>query len=1150
MGIIAGELLPVNGYLAQEMYQTDIVTLRDGGFAVVWSGGDADGTANVRLCVFNADGSLRSATDVPASVHVAGDQSTPQLTALADGGFAVVWSGETSADRDGIALRLFNADGTARAIAETDADILVNTQVDGRQFAPQITTLSDGGFVVAWSDTTASDGGTTGLALRIFDKDGTVRSDAADIRIEPFADDQGGFAIAALVGGGFVVVHETPASGDEPSSRLTMEIFDACGTLTKETVVPVFSGKVGMQGHPAVTALADGGFVVAWEGDRIDDNAGIALQIFDADGSARAATDIRGNAFTEGDQVQPIVTALKDGGFVVLWSGASTFDADGLAMQVYNADGKTRIPGDIPVNVETRGIQGSPHVAALAGGGFAVTWITQDKDGYGISLRVFNAAGTARMSIDEPVGDATTLPQGLPKIAALQDGGLALTWQAKDDNGVHIYEKVYRAVNDAPTGEDTIRAIKEDGRYVFSVDDFGFRDANGDTLKAVKIAALPANGTLTLDGWPVVAGQEIKAADIEAGKLVWKASANLNGTALGALMFNVIDTGGTDFKGEDTDQIARKITFDVAEVNDDPVAKALNGSTYENTPFKIEVADAVMDLDDDKLTMINAKIVSGFGSVMIDAKKMLVYNPMAGPNPNIGDGDTRTVVISYTVSDGKGGTATATITLTVLGISADIFSGTSGADNLAGTSYGDLMYGKGGNDTLRGGSGNDLLDGGSGADTMKGEAGNDSYLVDNAGDKVIEAANGGTDAVQATRSYTLTDNVEKLILIGSSNYNGIGNALANTIIGNSGLNILKGLGGNDQLSGGAGNDCLDGGNGNDALNGGTGADKLIGAAGDDTYVVDNAGDIVIEAANGGTDTVQATRSYTLTANVEKLILIGSGNYSGTGNALANTITGNGGSNTLQGLGGNDRLSGGAGNDCLYGGDGNDALNGGSGADRLIGGAGDDIYVVDHAGDIVVEATGGGADTVTAGCSYTLAGNVERLILTGTGGYAGTGNALSNRIVGNAAANTLKGLDGDDLLYGGRGNDRIYGGNGNDRIDGGAEADVLSGGSGCDTFVFRAASDSTVSSPGRDTIADFSKGDRIDLGAIDARASSSADNAFVFIGNSNFTKCAGELRYQKSGSDTLVSGDTDGDGRADFSILVSGNITFTKGDFLL
>jgi Ca2+-binding RTX toxin-like protein len=111
--------------------------------------------------------------------------------------------------------------------------------------------------------------------------------------------------------------------------------------------------------------------------------------------------------------------------------------------------------------------------------------------------------------------------------------------------------------------------------------------------------------------------------------------------------------------------------------------------------------------------------------------------------------------------------------------------------------------------------GNDTLAGGLGADTMAGGPGNDTYLVNNAGDKVTEAASSGTDTVLSSVSFTLGANAENLTLTGSAHINGTGNTLANLIVGNDGANILNGGSGNDTLVGGAGKDILAGGSGAD-----------------------------------------------------------------------------------------------------------------------------------------------------------------------------------------------------------------------------------------------------------------------------------------------------------------------------------------------
>ncbi|MCA3456646.1 MAG: hypothetical protein ING01_05285, partial [Rhodobacter sp.] len=361
----------------------------------------------------------------------------------------------------------------------------------------------------------------------------------------------------------------------------------------------------------------------------------------------------------------------------------------------------------------------------------------------------------------------------------------------------------------------------------------------------------------------------------------------------------------------------------------------------------------------------------------------------------------------------------------------DTLDGGADNDQLSGGDGADSLLGGLGNDTLSGEAGNDTLDGGGGADALTGGAGDDTYVVDATGDVVTEALNEGTDTVQSSVTLTLGANLERLILTGTAAINGTGNAGANTLTGNAAANLLSGGDGNDTLSGGAGNDTLDGG---------TGADALSGGAGDDTYVVDATGDVVTEALNEGTDTVQSSVTLTLGANLENLTLTGTAAINGTGNTGANTLTGNAGANLLSGGDGNDTLSGGA---------GNDTLDGGTGADALTGGAGDDTYVVDATGDVVTEALNEGTDTVQSSVTLTLGANLENLTLTGTTAINGTGNTGANTLTGNAGAN---------LLSGGDGNDTLSGGAGNDTLDGGTGADALSGGAGDDTYVVDATGD--------------------------------------------------------------------------------------------
>jgi Ca2+-binding RTX toxin-like protein len=220
--------------------------------------------------------------------------------------------------------------------------------------------------------------------------------------------------------------------------------------------------------------------------------------------------------------------------------------------------------------------------------------------------------------------------------------------------------------------------------------------------------------------------------------------------------------------------------------------------------------------------------------------------------------DAGTLSLTLIGIDGAGLGGGSNFKLTVAADALQNLSGTAGVDVLNGQSAGDTLFGQAGNDQLNGFGGNDTLDGGLGADRMAGGSGDDRYLVDAAGDQVVELANEGRDTVLASVSYTLPTNTEVLVLDGSAPLSGYGNAGENVLQGNSGNNFLNGNGGNDILQGGAGNDTLtdtlgknlfDGGLGADTLNGGSGIEMFIGGAGNDT--INPGGGIDIIAFNRG-----------------------------------------------------------------------------------------------------------------------------------------------------------------------------------------------------------------------------------------------------------------------------------------------------------
>ncbi|BAY75586.1 hemolysin-type calcium-binding region [Nostoc linckia NIES-25] len=424
----------------------------------------------------------------------------------------------------------------------------------------------------------------------------------------------------------------------------------------------------------------------------------------------------------------------------------------------------------------------------------------------------------------------------------------------------------------------------------------------------------------------------------------------------------------------------------------------------------------------------------------------------------LGGVDTVEASVTYTLSSNLEN-------LTLTGFAAINGTGNFRNNVINGNSGNNALFGLDGNDTIFGGNGNDTVNGGAGADKLDGGDNDDLYIVDNVGDiasEVFGDALGGVDTVQASVSYTLSDNLENLTLTGFAAINGTGNARGNVIIGNGANNSLFGLGGNDSINGGGGNDNINGGDGNDTVNGAAGADFLDGGDNDDLYIVDNVGDIASEVfgdALGGVDTVQSSVTYTLSGNLENLTLTGSGAINGTGNARGNAINGNSANNRLSGL---------AGNDTILGGLGNDTVDGGTGADSLDGGDNNDLYIVDNVGDIASEVFGdalGGVDTVQSSVTYTLSDNLENLTLTGSGAINGTGNFRGNVINGNSGNNILSGLDGNDTINGGGGNDTLNGGNGADTFIGSQGNDSLLGGDGFDTADYSQLGQITLSGVG-------------------------------------------------------------------------------------
>lgn len=656
---------------------------------------------------------------------------------------------------------------------------------------------------------------------------------------------------------------------------------------------------VGDQREVALTSIGNGRFVAAWFGADGGDGSGLGIRarIFGADGQP-TGQDFIVNTTGAGDQVDPKVTTLADGRFVIVWGDAS----NSVRARIYGADGVPAGP-DFKVSTSALGADFTPDVAALASGGFVVTWEAFGAGGSPILGQIFNAAGSAvgtEFTVSTTTNSTTSSNGDRPVVTALASGGFAVAWHSFDGGDgaeTTIRGRIYGA-NGAPVGDD----------FIINSTGAGFQ------------------GYPSLDQLP-------------DGRIVavWNSSdpGDGSGGCIRARIFNPDGTfTGTDFIANTNTPLGQSrpsvlVLADgriVMAWTDNDTASDGNGLAIRARVFdqngKAQGADFVVNTvsnDDQFRTEITQ---------MSDGRIVIAWT---SEDARFETGrSVRAQIFDPNVFDGSPGN--------------DTLDGTALNDTLNGLAGNDRLNGLAGNDKLFGGVGNDLLIGGLGVDIMVGGAGDDTYVVDHALDTVNETGGTGNDLVTASVTYTLTSArvtgaVERLTLSGTAAINGTGNAFNNIITGNAAANVLSGMNGNDTLLGNAGNDRLLGGVGNDVHNGGLGADIMIGGVGNDVYVVDNIADVVNEAGGSGIDSVTSSVTYSLGAPrvvgaVENLTLIGRA-LNGTGNAFNNIITGNGFANVLSGLAGNDRLIGGVGNDRLIGGVGVDVLIGGLGVDRFV-----------------------------------------------------------------------------------------------------------------------------------------------------------------------------------------------------------------------
>ncbi len=942
--------------------------------------------------------------DTRINTYTTGEQDSPSIATLTNGGFVVTWeSYGQDGTSDGIYGQRYDASGATQG-----AEFRVNTSTASNQAEPSVTALINGGYVVIWRSDSQ-----TGIYGQRYDASGVAQG--VEFRansltdVSPFEP-----SVAALTDGGFVVAWK---SFDQSSGEYDIrgQRYDASGAAQDAEFI-VNTNPTGDQESPSVAALNDGGFVVTWQSyDQVGDGSEYDIygQRYDATGAASGEFLVNTNSM--GNQESPSVAALNDG-FVVTWQSYQQDGGEyGIYGQRYDSSGVVQ-GSEFIVNTDTSSNQLFSSVAALAGGGFVVTWLSNQQNGSSYEIygqrydATGNAQGTEFQISSNPVNSAH-----FPTVTGLADGGFVVGWTSFDLDGSGVFGKRYDAygneidwsgyVNHAPalTGAQAILvAGTEDINYTVNAAALleGFSDV--DASNTLSISGLSADhGTVTEN--PI-------------GTFTITHAANYNGPVV--LSYNVIDGHGGSVAGSQS--------YTLAAVNDVPAltaTQAVLDAGTENSPYTVTAAALLEGFTD--VDAGDTLSISGLSVVSPDLGTTVINNPDGSFTISHPLNYNGPVTLSYNVIDDHGGsvagsqsyTLSASVnhapTLIVPLVDQAVKYDTLDWSYNAGLSFNDADISDSLSYSATLANGNPIpswmhIDATTGL--MTGSPGfNDrgTYALS------ITATDTHGSGVSAPLTVAVTAFDAGQILVSTNGDDILAGTLSNDTVtyayavapvtaslaitapqntGGAGLDTLTSI---DNLIGSDFNDILTGNTQKNVLDGGIGADALKGGAGDDTYIVDNAGDVITEYSGAGTDTVNSSVTYYLPNNVENLALMGALAINGVGNTLANTITGNAANNYLDGW---------------------------RGADTLIGGAGDDTYIVDNAGDVIIENLNEGTDKVNSSVTYILSANVENLTLTGTLAINGTGNDLANTLIGNSAANLLDGGIGADALKGGAGDD--------------------------------------------------------------------------------------------------------------------------------
>ena len=388
-----------------------ITVLADGRVLVVWAGRGDSGTttddgAGIYAQLYNADGTPAASEFrinpnfslfFGLARHTNTPQALPTVTALANGGFVVTWSGigsksnVTSPNSD-VYGRVYQPDGTPLT-----GEFLVNAASDKNQAGSSVTALKNGNFVVSWASD-GQDGNNWGVYGRLFKADGTPVGGEFPVNTTTAGNQGGSQGVGSITGlpdGGFIAIwasqgqDASPVASSAPNKSdnafgVYAQRYDGNGNKTGGEFLVNTTTQLSQQ-LPKITGLPNGGFVATWlsDDDLLPTNTGlqeaIYAQRFDVNGS-KVGNEFRVNTYNSLDQETPAIASLADGGFVISWESLGQ-DGNGRGVygQRYNAQG-TAVGGEFRLNTTTNSNQMYSDVVGLADGGFIASWSSFGQD--------------------------------------------------------------------------------------------------------------------------------------------------------------------------------------------------------------------------------------------------------------------------------------------------------------------------------------------------------------------------------------------------------------------------------------------------------------------------------------------------------------------------------------------------------------------------------------------------------------------------------------------------------------------------------------------------------------------------------------------------------------------------------------------------